>query len=150
MDELAQAIGVELRTVQRWRVKAREDGYFDLMPAPIRPGMRRPWLDHPELLFPQHAVEPDMHAPEGQVAAEEIDGRQLRFEVVEGTLTPVLDDEPVRLVVDEHGLVRIIRGLAMLAASYSGFSLLDYLSDGKWNGVIDWCRLLATHGRMHL
>lgn len=101
----------------------------NLLPWPIKRGMRRPWLSEPEV------VEDQLERMLVEVTSLD-DGKKRTEEVV----------------VDENGVLRLLnrwrRGFPNVAAVFSGVWLLDVLSDGRLDGIVRLCRLLQT--RMHL
>lgn len=128
-------------------------------------GEKRNVAKHPTLLFPRyltrelapppgltHNFVEDLIIPREQAAAVvESNGRML--EALTQLTLEGSDGSQVTVEATSNGKVTRVfgwRGAALIAAAYSGFGLLDYLSDGRWDGVIRWCSLLAQGHHLRL
>lgn len=111
--------------------------------------------EHPTLLFPWPMTR-EMRPPawlayrsvEAQIVArEELAAKALSAaEQLQQLTLFARDGSSVTVEQDRNGVItRIVgfKGAALIAAAFSGVGLLDYMSDGRFDGVIRWCSLFA-------
>jgi hypothetical protein len=106
-----------------------------LLPWPIEYGMVRPW-EQPD-------VTPLVMKPEDEIAA----GQLILDEHGAYVLEPNGVKRPARLIAGSNGTVMWMT--SSVAAAVSGFALLDGM-DGKLDGAIHWCHVLAEVLAPHL
>ena len=98
---------------------------------PIARDQHRPWLSlGQDRVAQMHVL--DRPGGVGEIATLELNGH------------------PQPVSIDENGIIRVLKqgtgGLAAAVALFLGaFGVLDLISDGKLDGVIEWCRLLLPH-----
>ena len=146
-DMIANRVGYQPNQIDRWH-----DKFPKLIPKPkeIKYGDQPPWVKKPELLDEyRDVVVDDVDTRDHRLSGEDTTGDLESYDIaryVDG------HTEPLAVVVDENGVLRIARwghGLVALAAALAFTIMLDGM-DGRIDHVIRWCAIFGSHLRVVL
>ena len=125
--------------------------YPTLCPKPkyLRRGIRPPWEAHPELLDKyRQALQLELPPVEPIVADDEVIPFSLEARSGEQTVQIEGVAAPDGKIIQSSLRLRDL-GCPAVAAVYACVLLMDGM-DGKWDGVIHWCRVLLAAANVHV
>lgn len=157
LEDIAGEIGLSTRQLERWRSIPGQHDYRDIMPAPstLRRDSQDPWIEHPEIAAKYQAIEASaprqLDLPTHPVDEQVIRALDSLDSVIEAQVSGLKRSQAV--IASTREFLKRIHGMGPVAAAFTIFgvrTVLDYVSDGRLDGVIVWCRILLPHVLPHL